>query len=455
MSIRSKLVATYFFISALTALLIYVLIYLTSEQRINALAKDYQTKEMSQEISNWYAAEQQWLGFTQYFHRLHPPPDKSKKDDKSVNNGVIKRHGILDANNRALLRYGDYVAGDVIPKTYLINAIPVLYNGEIIAKIIPPDVVGLSLNSELYIFLNNLREVLIIAVSIGVFISLLMGIVLARIMLRPIESLTMASTAIADGKLQQKVPVYTNDEIGTLAQSFNKMSQDLAIADKQRRQLTADITHDLGTPIQVISGYVEMAQDGMLELNQERLDTIAEELKRINRLIEDMSLLAKTDARTLSLQLSPTHIDAVLQRVAQLYQQVCSEKHIVLRLDCASDIPAFDLDEERIVQILGNLISNALRYTPEGGEIKLLAKYKSSTLIIQVIDNGCGIAPEDLPFVFDRFYRSDNVRGTSGKMGLGLSISQGLVEMHGGTISVDSDGESGCCFKIAISMHYA
>lgn len=449
-SIRSKLIATYLFISALTAFLIYVLISLTSEQRIGTLAKEYQTKEMSQEILNWYIAEQQWVGFADYFHRLHPPPEVLK-GLKNTDDGVIRQHGILDADNRALLRYAGYQEGELVEKSYLINALPILYNGKVIAKIIPPDIVGLSLNSELQVFLDNLRDVLIIAVAVGVFISLLMGIILARFMLRPIESLTQASTLIADGRLQQEVAVNSNDEIGVLAQSFNKMSRDLASADRQRRQLTADITHDLGTPIQVISGYIEMAQDGVLTLNQERLDTIAQELQRVNRLIEDMGLLAKTDAKTLSLHLAFTSIAPMLQRVVRLYQARCNNEGIRLRLVCPDNLNA-ELDEERMVQVLGNLISNALRYTSRAGEIALSAEIKDSELIISVCDTGCGIEAGELPFVFDRFYRSDSARGAGGKMGLGLSISKGLVEMHRGTISVDSDGESGSCFQIQLPI---
>ncbi|MCG7587948.1 cell wall metabolism sensor histidine kinase WalK [Photobacterium sp. OFAV2-7] len=450
--VRHKLITTYLIISVLTAIFTYLLTYLTSEQRINALAKDYQLKEISQEVYNWYAAERQWKGFSDYFKTLHPPRQHRKPDTStSTHNGPIKRHGVVTSEQKSLLHFLHFKPGDTVPKAYLANANEVRFDEKTVAWVIPVDAIGISLNSEMQIFLTNIREILLIAVSVSVLISLLMGIVLARILLKPVESLTKASSAIADGNLQQQVPAYTDDEIGDLSRSFNKMSQDLVNADTQRRQITADIAHDLGTPVQVISGYIEMAQDGELELNQERIDTIADELEHIQRLLKDMSLLAQTDAKTLSLQLTKTSIKPLLERVVKLYS--CQDKQVKLSLDCPDFLPALVLDEDRIVQVLGNLISNALRHTPEGGEITIQSQTRDNQLTIQVVDNGCGISPEDLPLVFDRFYRSDPARnGSSGNMGLGLSISKGLVEMQGGKIGVKSDGKSGSCFLITFPI---
>ena len=449
--IRNKLIATYLFISVLTALVIYLLIYFTSEQRVNMLTRDYQLKEMSQEVYHWYAAEQNWEGFPDYFKTLHPPPPKGERAKEEE--GVSKRHGLVTGERKALMRYLNFMPGDVIPEAHLSDATPVVYKGETIAWIIPPEVVGISLNSEMQVFLDNTQDVLLIAIAISILISLLMGILLAKIALKPVESLTLASSAIASGELRQQVHTYADDEIGDLSRSFNNMSQDLVKADKQRRQLTADITHDLGTPVQVISGYVEMAQECGLELNSERVDIISSELEHIRRLLNDMSLLAKTDAKTLSLYLAPTSIKPLLQRIVRLYQQPCGEQKIKLALELAEMLPVIELDEERMVQVLGNLISNAIRYTPEGGGIKVEAYSDGSLLSLVVADNGCGIQAEDLPFIFDRFYRSDNSRaGTSGKMGLGLSISQGLVEMQGGGIRVESDGISGSRFIIEFPL---
>ncbi|WED24495.1 HAMP domain-containing histidine kinase [Vibrio sp. JC009] len=447
--IRNKLIATYLFISLLTASLIYALTYFTSEQRVKALAQDYQLNEMRQEVYHWYAAEHQWEGFPEYFKTLHPPPSKPPESKPVPAMPGSKVHGLVTHENIALLKYLQFQPGDTIPKAYLANATPVKYKGETIAWIIPPDVMGISLNSEMQVFFDNILEVLFISICIGVLVSLFMGALLARILLKPVELLTRASSAIAKGKLEQTIPTYSDNEIGDLARSFNKMSQDLVVADKQRRQLTADITHDLGTPVQVISGYIEMAQDGEMELNSGSIDTIADELEHIKRLIKDMSLLAETDAKTLSLQMEETRINPVLERVKRLFTQPCDEKQITLNLNCADPLPLLNLDEQRVVQVLGNLISNALRYTPQGGTITLTSELKDNRVIVRVTDSGSGINPEDLPYIFDRFYRSDSSRGASGKMGLGLSISKGIIEMQGGTIYAESDGINGSQFIIS------
>lgn len=454
-SVRSKLMAAFLFISLLTALFIYVLVILTSEQRIQTLTRDYQMQEMSQEVQHWYAAEGDWQGFADYFKQLHPPrparqwPAKQSAQESELPQGVSRRHGLVAADGKALLRYLNYQPGETVARVYLAKATPVSYQGQTIAWIIPPDVVGLSLDSEMQVFFDNFLQILQWAVVVAVLVSVLLGLLLARLLLKPVESLNRAAQSIARGNLAQSIPVYADDEIGDLSHAFNKMSQDLFNADKQRRQLTADITHDLGTPVQVISGYIEMAQDGALDLDASRIDTIATELVHVQRLLKDMSLLSETDAKTLSLQMAKTDVGAVLQRVVCLYQQACQERRIALCLDCHDTAASVVLDEERLVQVVGNLISNAMRYTPPGGEIRLQTYEQEGHLFIEVIDTGSGIDPQDLPYIFDRFYRSDRARaGDSGKSGLGLAISRGLVENMGGVISAYSDGKNGSCFQL-------
>lgn len=452
--IRNKLIFTYLIISIFTALLIYLLTYFTSEQRIKSLAQDYQTHEMIQEITHWYAAEQQWQGFAAYFKSLHPPKPKKQQSAEQQNRGKPKRHGILDSEYRALLPFQDYGQGEVVPKALLATASPIVYQEQTIAWIIPPEATGISLNSELQVFLDNIFEVLLVAIIIGVLLSLLMGMLLTKFLLKPVQALSKAATGIANGELQQKVSIYHNDEIGDLAKTFNQMSQDLSHADQQRRQLTADISHDLGTPVQVLSGYIEMAQEGTLSLDNERLQTIADELEHIKRLVKDISLLAETDKHTLSLHLNSIAMAPLIERVQRLYQDNCSAKQIQLTIHMQADLPELNLDEERIIQVLGNLISNAIRYTPEQGEITLNCYVQNKQLLISVKDNGCGIKAEDLPYIFERFYRADPSRsGNSGKMGLGLTISRGLVEMQGGRLNAESDGINGSCFTLSFPIN--
>lgn len=455
--IRNKLILSYVLISLLTAGLIYVFTYITSEQRVASLTREYQTQEMVHEVVDWFSVEQSWEGFADYFKSLHPPPaitdavpnlESLGSDDKH-----FKQHGLITDEGYALLRYLQYQPGDLVPKAYWVDATPVTYDGDNIAWIIQPDVVGLSLTSEMKVFLDNILEVLLMAVVIAVFISLFMGIGLAKVTLSSVKSLHKATSAIANGDLKQQVPISGNDEITDLAQSFNKMSQQLSRADKQRRQLTADITHDLGTPLQVISGYVEMAQQDDFQLNSENIEIISDELGHIKRLLTDLSLLAETDARTLVLNLEKTEIVPLLERVIRLFKKGCNEKQISLHLHSKERLPTLELDTERMVQVLSNLISNAMRYTTEGGCIRIETECDDKNLLIKVIDDGSGIHRNDLPFLFDRFYQADRCRNDmSGKMGLGLSISKGLIEMQHGRIYAESDGVQGSCFVLTFPV---
>lgn len=453
-SIRNKLIITYLLISTFTALLIYLLTYFTSEQRIKSLALDYQTHEMIQEITHWYAAEHQWQGFAEYFKSLHPPKPKKQQSSQEESRGKSKRHGILDNEYRALLPFQDYEQGEMVAKALLATASPIVYQDQTIAWIIPPEATGISLNSELQVFLDNIFEVLIIAIAIGIFISLLMGMLLTKFLLKPVQALTKAANQIANGQLQQQVNIFADDEIGDLAKTFNQMSKDLKHADQQRRQLIADISHDLGTPVQVLSGYIEMAQEGALTLDNERLQTISDELEHIKRLVKDINLLAETDAHSLSLQRNKTQLPALIERVQRLYLNHCNNKQIQLLTKIQQPLPKLMLDEERIIQVLGNLISNAIRYTPAQGQIVISSHLENKQLVVSVSDNGSGIKAQDLPYIFERFYRADPSRsGNAGKMGLGLSICKGLVEMHGGTINVESDGKTGSCFTLSFPIN--
>ena len=450
-SIRTKLSITYLFISIFTALLIYLLTYFTSEERISALALEYQTAEMIVEAEDWYEAELSWEGFAAYFRTIHPDKRMRTGNKEASVKTKQKIHSFVDQDRKAIFRYLKYQPGDIVPTAHLAKGKPITYQGKTVGWILPPDAVRITLRSQVKVFLENIQEVMMIAVAISIICSLLIGMILARMVLKPVESITKASIEIAQGDLAQKVIRTSDDELGDLSIAFNKMSQDLVKSDQQRKQLTADITHDLATPIQVISGYIEMAQEG-LPLDAERIDIIATELDQIKRLITDMSLLSQTDTKTLSLRLSPSKIKNILQRVVRLHQKSCFDKKIQLDFSCEEALPALLLDEERIIQVFGNLLTNALRYTKENGVISITAYKDEQTVITKVIDTGTGIKAEDLPHIFDRFYRGSSSRTeTSGKMGLGLAISKGLIEMHGGKINAYS-GDNGACFKIVLPV---
>jgi signal transduction histidine kinase len=219
--------------------------------------------------------------------------------------------------------------------------------------------------------------------------------------------------------------------------------------------MTADIAYDLRTPLTVISGYLESLRDGVLKPTHERFDAMYKEAQHLQRLVEDLRTLSLADAGELSLQLEATPPRSLLERLAATFQHQAEQRQVTLQVEVEPELPAVNVDPERMAQVLGNLISNALRYTPEGGQITLSAQRQASAVALQVQDNGAGITPEALPHIFERFYRGDTARhdcgqSDDGESGLGLAIARSIVELHGGTITADSAPGKGT--KIAIVL---
>jgi signal transduction histidine kinase len=230
--------------------------------------------------------------------------------------------------------------------------------------------------------------------------------------------------------------------IRTLARGFNTMAARLEADATQRRSLLADVTHELRTPLTVIAGNVEAILDGVHPADEAHLGAILEETRVLSRLVEDLRTLALSEAGSLSLHHEPTDLDVHCADVATSFAAAADGAGVTLATDVADDVPLLDVDPVRIREVLGNLVTNALRHTPSGGRVDVIARAAAgdrghaapSSVEIVVRDTGSGIDPELLPHVFDRFARGAGSSGT----GLGLSIARGLIDLHGGTISAAS-----------------
>jgi signal transduction histidine kinase len=279
--------------------------------------------------------------------------------------------------------------------------------------------------------------------------ALLLGVILVQRLIRPLRELIKATQAVAQGDLAQQVPIRSKDELGQLAASFNQMSADLARATRLRRQMTADIAHDLRTPLTVLSGYLESLREGVLQLSPTMLEAMSDEAQQLRRLVEDLRTLSLADAQELSLQRQPTAPSTLLERIAAKYAYAATQRQIQLSVQADKSLPELQLDPERMAQVLGNLVSNALRYTQTGGMIVLSARQKGQATLLEIEDNGTGIDPAYLPYIFDRFYRADETRHQEeGESGLGLAIAKSIVEAHGGKIRVVSKPGQGTRFTI-------
>ncbi len=332
-----------------------------------------------------------------------------------------------------------YRAGDYLAPEKLTLGIPVMINGKMVGTILaigaaPP----LSEPEQQY--LERTNQALLLSTLGATTFALLVSVVLARTLTKPLRELTGAIRAMAQGKLGIAVPVRSRDEIGELTTAFNQMSADLAHSNQLRKQMTADIAHDLRTPLTVIGGYIESLRDGVLEANPERFDVMHQEVQHLQHLVEDLRTLSLADAGELKLNRQRVSPWDLLNQSMAAFKHQAAQKQVALHVIADPGLPDLEVDEIRMAQVLGNLVSNALRYTQVGGAIDLSARRHGDEIILSVTDTGVGISPEALPYIFERFYRADESRHGEAESGLGLALAKSLVEAHGGTITASSEG---------------
>jgi len=259
-----------------------------------------------------------------------------------------------------------------------------------------------------------------------------------------------ASEQVATGDYSARVKEQGPAEVRLLAQAFNQMAGRLQTSDEQRRHMLADISHELRTPLTVIQGNLEGMLDGVYPADEAHLKSIFEESQVLGRLVEDLHLLALAESSALQLQRQPTDLAALINETMAAFQAQAGAAGVRLAAELPEQAPLLSLDPLRLHEVLSNLIANALRYTPAGGEIRVRYTLHSAgenpVARVAVSDTGPGIAAADLPYVFERFYKARD----SGGSGLGLAIARRLVEAHGGTIEAISPLEGGTTIRITL-----
>ena len=315
--------------------------------------------------------------------------------------------------------------GDTVSNTALERGAALEMDGEIIGwLLVTPNTRELIPNSAEDIFLRTVNRASLTSALVAALLALALGTFLALTLTRSLRELTEATIEIARGRFGKQVKVRSKDELGELAVSFNQMSLDLERATQARRQMTADIAHDLRSPLSVLSGYAEALSDGKLTGTSEIYDILHQETNHLSRLVEDLRLLSLADAGELQLLLQTISPQALLERTATRHAVAAQQHAINLRVAVASNLPEVNVDVERMSQVLDNLILNAFRYTPAGGEVVLAGEMAEGQVRLQIRDSGSGISPEDLPHIFDRFYRGDKARHDASESGLGAGDRQ-------------------------------
>lgn len=364
--------------------------------------------------------------------------------------GILPGDRLLLADNKGeiILDSQDELVGDKLSRSQLSRGIPLLIEGEKVGTLLlQPRALRAVQTLE-----GQFSRSVNLAVLWGAAVALLTGAGLSLWITgqiaRPIAQLTASAKRFARRDFRHRVKLTENDEIGKLAGAFNLMAENIEQNERLRHNLMIDVAHELRTPLTVLRGNLESLQAGIITPDTELLTSLHDEVLRLNRLISDLEAVNLAEAGKLPLHFREVSPASLLSRAAAAFQHEVVTREINFSVEIEEGLKSRVLDEDRIIQVLINLLANAFKFTPDRGGISLRAKDENGSLVVEIMDSGPGIAEEDLPFIFERFYKSG--RGRGGGSGLGLSIAKSFVEAHGGKIAAVNRTGGGSIFTFSL-----
>jgi signal transduction histidine kinase len=453
-SLQFRLLVAFALVVIVTIGSIFFFIYQTTRSEISQFqerSEDIRADRMEAELSQYYAQQGSWEGiqtFVEQWENLY-----GRRVILTDNQGVV----VADSQGELLgQQYHPDSPGRLI---LLLSAspgssiLPPWEEGPIGTLYISPEPspgAGFPLTPVLYMAIG--RFFLwggLVAVAIAVAITFF----LSRRILAPIKALTLASKRLGQGDFSQRVQFTDKSEIGELAQTFNSMASDLERAEQLQRNMVADIAHELRTPLSNIRGYLEAVRDGVIKPDAKTVRSLDEEAILLSRLVDDLQDLALAEAGELKLVCQTEDVSELIGQTVAAMQAQTTAKGLLVSIDLPDRLPPVNIDYQRISQVLRNLLENAAAHTAKGGSITVTARQQGNWVEISVADTGEGIPAEDLPNIFERFYRVDKSRTrATGGSGLGLTIAKRLVEAHGGKIEVQSELGKGSRFSFTIPV---
>lgn len=330
------------------------------------------------------------------------------------------------------------------------TAVPIVAHGRVVGTVYVTPLVPAGQLGEDKRFRQSINSSLVFGGLLAALVALGLSLLISTRLTKPLTEMTKAAKKMEAGDLSQRIAVERNDEIGQLGEAFNHMSLALQRQEKLRKNLTADVAHELRTPLATIRSHIEAFQDGVMDPDEKNLESIHEETLRLGRLVDDLGELALAESGKLAINKRRADLSALTEKTALGLRPVFDNRGVTLDIRADGRILG-DYDEDKIKQVLVNLLVNAVKFTPAGGKVTVTVGAKGSHAVISVRDTGIGIDPGSLPYIFERFYRAEKSRNrATGGSGIGLTIARKLVELHGGAIDVISREGEGSTFTIKL-----
>ena len=440
-SLRFRLLIAFIAVIAVTIGTISLFFYqrATAEiRRFEEYTEEVRIARMEQALALYYYQQGGWGGIQPYIEQMGDLYDRQIM--------LVDANGVVVADSQ----------GDLLGKEYSLDlpcetispprggdALGTLYLGP---KSSPDPISAWRLH-------NPIRQYVLWGCLIGGGVALALTFALSRRILTPIKALTLATRRFGQGDFSQRLKFKDKGEVGELAQAFNSMADDIERAEQLRKNLVADVAHELRTPLSNLQGYLEAVRDGVIKPDADAIHSLNEEVALLSRLVNELQELSLAEAGELKLTCHPVNIDEIINKAVGAIQAQATAKGVSVSIDLPPKLPLVNIDSQRISQVLCNLIDNAVAHTPKGGNVTVSAKEKGDWAEITVADTGEGIPAEDLPNIFERFYRVDKSRArTTGGSGLGLTIAKRLVEAHGGKIEAQSKPGKGSRFTFTLPI---
>jgi len=441
---------------AVVILLSVALVYFLTARSITQRFDEYRQKNrelfglsLASQLGWYYQEFGNWVGVYNLLYR----EATIRIGDELYTGRVLVvggRFSLANEEGRIFLTTESGEFGRELSAGELAAGIPIDVDGERAGTLILGEA-GPDLDPRESEFLDSAKQSALIGGGIAIVLALILSVFLILQILSPLKKLTRVTERVAHGDLPNPVRLRSRDEFGQLGDSFDQMVENLRRSERLRQMMTADIAHEIRTPVTIIQGTLEALLDGVYEPNDETIAPVYEETLHLGRLIDDLRDLALAEAGELRLEKEPVDLEGLVRQVTEAAISA-PEEAPDLRIEAEQDVPPVSGDPKRLRQVLANLLSNALRHTPSDGMIRILIRRVGDAIELTFSDTGPGIRPEDMPHLFERFYRGDPARNRGGGTGLGLAIVKQWVEAHGGTIGVENVPGSGARFTVRLPL---